>query len=88
MTSELDPEREEGKKPEAPRPPEAEDDARPLTGKPAATIKLRLFTREYYDWMTSHPEVGNKILEKKDIDSDTENALRKSIQDFKVAGAY
>ncbi len=41
MTSKLDPEREEGKKPEAPRPPEAEDDARPLTGEPAATMRLR-----------------------------------------------
>ena len=41
MTSELDPEREEGKKPEAPRPPEAEDDVRPLTGEPAATMRLR-----------------------------------------------
>ena len=39
--SETDPGKEEGKQPEAPRPPEAADDARPLTGEPAATMRLR-----------------------------------------------
>jgi type IV secretion system protein VirB10 len=39
--SEIDPEKEEGKQPEAPRQPEATEDARPLTGEPAATMRLR-----------------------------------------------
>ncbi len=39
--SEIDPEKEEGQKPEAPRAPEAAEDARPLTGEPAATMRLR-----------------------------------------------
>ncbi|MFC5508141.1 TrbI/VirB10 family protein [Bosea massiliensis] len=39
--SEIDPGKEERKQPEAPRPPEAADDARPLTGEPAATMRLR-----------------------------------------------
>ena len=41
MTSELDPEKEERKKPEPPRQPEAEDDARPLTGELALAMRLR-----------------------------------------------
>ena len=39
--SDIDPGKEEGKQPEAPRPPEAAEDARPLTGEPAATMRLR-----------------------------------------------
>jgi type IV secretion system protein VirB10 len=39
--SEIDPEKEEGPKPEAPRSPEAAEGARPLTGEPAATMRLR-----------------------------------------------
>lgn len=38
--SETDPAKEEGV-PETPRQPEVEDDARPLTGEPAATMRLR-----------------------------------------------
>ncbi len=36
----------------------------------------------------SHPEVGNKIAETKDLGADTEAALKKAIQEFKTAGAY
>ena len=39
--SEIDPGKEEGKQPEAPSPPEAAEDARPLTGEPVATMRLR-----------------------------------------------
>ena len=38
--SETDPGKEE-RVPETPRPPEVQDDARPLTGEPAATMRLR-----------------------------------------------
>jgi len=38
--SETDPDKEEGV-PETPRQPKVEDDARPLTGEPAATMRLR-----------------------------------------------
>lgn len=42
MTSEPDPEKEEGRKPDASHPPEAaDDDARPLTGEPVAPMRLR-----------------------------------------------
>ena len=42
MISELDPEKEEGRKPEASLPSEAaDDDARPLTGEPVAPMRLR-----------------------------------------------
>ncbi|MGC4125548.1 MULTISPECIES: TrbI/VirB10 family protein [Pseudomonadota] len=39
--SEIDPGKEEGQKPEAPRSPEAAEDARPLTGESAPTMRLR-----------------------------------------------
>ena len=39
--SEIDPEKEGGKEPESPRSPKAEDDAQPLIGEPAATMRLR-----------------------------------------------
>ncbi len=39
--NEIDPEKEDGKEPEAPRSRNVEDDARPLTGEPAATMRLR-----------------------------------------------
>ena len=39
--SEIDPGKEEGQKPEVLHPPEAVEDARPLTGEPAATMRLR-----------------------------------------------
>lgn len=39
--SEIDPEKDDGKKPESPRSPKAEDEAQPLIGEPAATMRLR-----------------------------------------------
>ena len=40
--SEVDPEKQEGRKPDAPHPAEApQDDARPLTGEPVAPMRLR-----------------------------------------------
>ncbi len=42
MTSEYNPDTEEGRKPERSRQAEAEDDARPITGEPVAPVRLRL----------------------------------------------
>ncbi len=42
MTSEYNPDTEEGRKPERSRQAEAEDDARPITGEPVAPLRLRL----------------------------------------------
>jgi F-type H+/Na+-transporting ATPase subunit alpha len=36
----------------------------------------------------SHPEIGNKIRETRDLDKETEAALRQALQDFKRTGAY
>ena len=59
--SEIDPGKEEGKQPEAPRPPEAADDARPLTGEPAATtadrsrrVDARRFAKAYLARYDAH----------------------------------
>uniref|UniRef100_UPI00403F770C hypothetical protein n=1 Tax=Pseudomonas sp. EL_65y_Pfl2_R96 TaxID=3088699 RepID=UPI00403F770C len=42
MSDERDPEKEEGRTPgSAPQPQPTDDDARPLTGEPAATMRLR-----------------------------------------------
>ncbi len=41
MSDELDPGKEEGKKPEPSRQPETDEDTRPLTGEPVAPMRLR-----------------------------------------------
>ncbi len=51
--------------------------------------KIRPFETAFLRFMdASHPEVGKRIAEAKDIDADTEAALKKAIQEFKVAGAF
>jgi len=36
----------------------------------------------------SHSEIGNNILSMRQIDTDTEAALKKAIQEFKLAGFF
>lgn len=51
--------------------------------------KVRAFETAFLRFMdASHSDVGEKILAKKEIDSENEAALKKAIQDFKLAGAY
>lgn len=51
--------------------------------------KVRAFESAFLRYMdASHPELGEKILAKKEIDAESESALKKAIQDFKLAGAY
>jgi F-type H+-transporting ATPase subunit alpha len=54
-----------------------------------AVDKVRDFETAFLRFMdASHPEIGKKILETRALDSDTEAALRKAIEEFKRAGAY
>ncbi len=51
--------------------------------------KVRAFETAFLRFMdASHPQIGEKILTAKTIDADAEAALKKAIQDFKVAGTY
>jgi F-type H+-transporting ATPase subunit alpha len=51
--------------------------------------KVRAFETAFLRFMdASHSDIGEKIVTKKEIDSETEVALKRAIQDFKVAGAY
>jgi F-type H+-transporting ATPase subunit alpha len=51
--------------------------------------KVRDFETAFLRFMeASHPDVGQKILETKDLDKDVESALRQAIEEFKRAGAY
>jgi len=51
--------------------------------------KVRAFETGFLRFMDAgHADIGEKILAKKEIDSETEAGLKKAIQDFKVAGAY
>jgi F-type H+-transporting ATPase subunit alpha len=51
--------------------------------------KVRAFEAALVRFMdASHPAIGEKILAAKQIDGDNEAALKKAIQEFKVAGAY
>jgi len=51
--------------------------------------KVRAFETAFLKFMdASHPEVGEKILSARVIEPETEGALKKAIQEFKVAGAY
>ncbi len=51
--------------------------------------KVRAFESAFLRYMdASHPELGEKILAQKEIDAESESALKKAIQDFKLAGAY
>lgn len=51
--------------------------------------KVRAFEAAFLRYMeSSHPEVGRKIAETKDLDGETEKILRNAIADFKRSGAY
>ena len=51
--------------------------------------KVRSFESALLRFMdASHPAIGEKILSAKTLDKDTEELLKKAIQEFKVAGAY
>jgi F-type H+-transporting ATPase subunit alpha len=51
--------------------------------------KVRAFETAFVRFMeASHPDIGRKITETKDLDSETEKALKQAIDDFKRAGNY
>lgn len=51
--------------------------------------KIRAFETAFQRYMdASHPDISRKIAESKDIDGDTEAALKSAIEDFKRAGSY
>ena len=51
--------------------------------------KIRAFETSFIRFMdASHPEIGEKIMASRQIDADSEAALKKAIQDFKLAGTY
>jgi F-type H+/Na+-transporting ATPase subunit alpha len=54
-----------------------------------AVDKVRSFETAFLRFMdASHPEIGEKILTSSQIDAENEAALKKAIQEFKVAGSY
>ena len=51
--------------------------------------KIRSFESAMIRFMdASHSEIGNNILSMRQIDADTEAALKKAIQEFKLAGSF
>ncbi len=51
--------------------------------------KIRAFETAFYRFMdASHPQVGQSILNKREIDPETEESLKKAIQEFKLAGMF
>ncbi|MBI5032647.1 MAG: F0F1 ATP synthase subunit alpha [Chloroflexi bacterium] len=51
--------------------------------------KVRAFETAFFRFMdASHPDIGEKILKARQIDNDSEAALKKAIQDFKLAGTF
>lgn len=51
--------------------------------------QIRAFEVAFQRYMdASHPDIGRKIAESKDIVGDTETALKSAIADFKRAGSY
>lgn len=51
--------------------------------------KIRAFETAFYRFMdASYPQVGQSILNKREIDKETEESLKKAIQEFKLAGAF
>jgi F-type H+-transporting ATPase subunit alpha len=51
--------------------------------------KIRSFELAFQRYMeSSHPDIGRKIMETKDLDAETEAALKAAIEDFKRAGSY
>jgi F-type H+-transporting ATPase subunit alpha len=51
--------------------------------------KIRAFESAFQRFMdASHPDIGRKIAEAKDIDAETETALKNALTEFKRAGSY
>ncbi|MEW5719711.1 MAG: F0F1 ATP synthase subunit alpha [Chloroflexota bacterium] len=51
--------------------------------------KIRSFETAFIRYMdATHPAVGEKVLTKREIDSETEATLKKAIEEFKLAGTY
>jgi F-type H+/Na+-transporting ATPase subunit alpha len=51
--------------------------------------KVASFEANFLRFMeASHPDIGRKILETRDLDKETEAGLRRAIEEFKRAGAY
>lgn len=51
--------------------------------------KVRTFETAFQRYMeASHPDIGRKIQESKELDTDNEKALKDAILDFKRTGAY
>ena len=51
--------------------------------------KVASFEANFLRFMdASHPDISRKILETRDLDKDTEAALRRAIEEFKRAGGY
>ena len=51
--------------------------------------KIRAFETAFIRFMdASHPEIGANVMASRQIDAETEAALKKAIQDFKLAGTY
>lgn len=51
--------------------------------------KVASFESNFLRFMeASHPDIGRKILETRDLDKETDGALRLAIEEFKRAGAY
>ncbi len=51
--------------------------------------KVRAFETAFYRFMdASYPKIGEKIMSKRELDSENEEALKKAVQEFKLAGAY
>ncbi|HDN80037.1 MAG TPA: F0F1 ATP synthase subunit alpha [Chloroflexi bacterium] len=48
--------------------------------------KIRQWEEAFHKWMdANHPEIGRRIAETKDLDEETEKALREAIEEFKKA---
>lgn len=51
--------------------------------------KIRAFESAFQRYMeASHPNIGRKIMETKELDSEAEAGLKSAIEDFKRAGSY
>jgi F-type H+-transporting ATPase subunit alpha len=51
--------------------------------------KVAAFESAFHSFMeTNHPEIGKGIASSKDLTSETEEALKKAIGEFKQGGAY
>ncbi len=51
--------------------------------------RVRAFEAAFHRFIqASHPEIGEKIMQTKEIAAETQTALRKALDEFKLAGAY